>query len=115
MDEGMLHLARTLSTSRYPAAPPLIHLHLACATTNLKVVDYLGQVKCVDKIGLPKSGRAQDGMWSPESEQAGLGLELNPEAVEKVCGRYGYSTRGSCNNFLKTYKVDMKYDRLYVK
>jgi L-alanine-DL-glutamate epimerase-like enolase superfamily enzyme len=78
------HLAHAFNLPVAPHAYQLVHLHLACATPNLKIVEYLGFVEQGDKIvykefPLPD----KNGMWSPFPDKAGLGLELDPDAVKK--------------------------------
>ena len=66
-----------------PHAYQLIHLHLACATPNLKIVEYLGIIEEADKIFYKEFPEPIDGMWSPYPDRPGLGLELDPAAVKK--------------------------------
>jgi L-alanine-DL-glutamate epimerase-like enolase superfamily enzyme len=61
----------------------LVHLHLACCTPNLKVVEYLGVSEETDKIFYTEFPEPRDGMWSPYPDKPGLGLELSPHAVER--------------------------------
>ena len=77
------HLAHAFNLPVAPHAYQLIHLHLACATPNLKVVEYLGIAEESDKIVYKEWSAPKDGMWSPDPNKPGLGLELDPEAVEK--------------------------------
>ncbi|MCH8311333.1 MAG: mandelate racemase/muconate lactonizing enzyme family protein, partial [Chloroflexi bacterium] len=55
--------------------------HLACATPNLKVVEYMNVALQGDRIWYKEFPQQQNGMWSPFRDRPGLGLELNPEAV----------------------------------
>ena len=64
-----------------PHAYQVIHLHLACATPNLKVVEYLSQTEEGDRIWYSEFPEPRDGMWSPYPDHPGLGLELGPTAV----------------------------------
>ncbi|MCC6179679.1 MAG: mandelate racemase/muconate lactonizing enzyme family protein [Chloroflexi bacterium] len=66
-----------------PHAVQLVHLHLACATPNLKVVEYLGFSDETDRVWYTEFPEQKDGMWSPYPDRPGLGLELNPDAVRK--------------------------------
>jgi L-alanine-DL-glutamate epimerase-like enolase superfamily enzyme len=75
------HLAHAFNLPVAPHAYQLIHLHLACATPNLKVVEYLGTAEAVDKIVYKEWPEPKDGMWSPDPDKPGL--ELDPVAVEK--------------------------------
>jgi D-arabinonate dehydratase/D-galactarolactone cycloisomerase len=65
-----------------PHAFQLIHLHVACATPNLKVVEYLGSVERNDRVWYTEFPEPIDGMWSPYSDRPGLGLELDPEVLK---------------------------------
>ncbi len=78
------HLAHAFNLPVAPHAVQLVHLHLACATPNLKVVEYLGVVEEGDKVfyrefPLPDA----QGNWTPFKDKPGLGLELDPAAVKK--------------------------------
>ena len=77
------HLAHAFNLPVAPHAYQLIHLHLACATPNLKVVEYLGMAEASDRIVYKEWSEPKDGVWSPDPNKPGLGLELDPEAVEK--------------------------------
>jgi L-alanine-DL-glutamate epimerase-like enolase superfamily enzyme len=77
------HLAHAFNLPVAPHAVQLVHLHLACATPNLRVVEYLGTAEQTDKIWYTDFPEPKDGMWSPYSDRPGLGLELDPTAVRK--------------------------------
>ena len=78
------HLAHAFNLPVAPHAVQLVHLHLACATPNLRVVEYLGVSEETDKhLGTPSFPEPKDGMWSPYPDRPGLGLELSPKAVEQ--------------------------------
>ena len=77
------HLAHAFNLPVAPHAVQLVHLHLTCATPNLKVVEYLGLLEEADKIMYKEWPQPTDGMWSPLPDKPGLGLELTPLAVEK--------------------------------
>jgi L-alanine-DL-glutamate epimerase-like enolase superfamily enzyme len=77
------HLAHAFNLPVAPHAVQLVHLHLACATPNLRVVEYLGVSEETDKIFYTEFPEPKDGMWSPYPDKPGLGLELNPKSVEK--------------------------------
>jgi L-alanine-DL-glutamate epimerase-like enolase superfamily enzyme len=77
------HLAHSFNLPVAPHAVQLVHLHLTCATPNLKVVEYLGNSHEGDKIWYTEFPEHKDGMWSPYPDRPGLGLELDPHAVEK--------------------------------
>ena len=77
------HLAHAFNLPVAPHAYQLIHLHLTCATPNLKIVEYLGMAEASDRIVYKEWSEPKDGVWSPDPNKPGLGLELDPEAVEK--------------------------------
>jgi L-alanine-DL-glutamate epimerase-like enolase superfamily enzyme len=77
------HVAHAFNLPVAPHAVQLVHLHLACATPNLKVVEYMNTSLEGDKIWYTEFPQQKDGMWSPFPDKPGLGLELNPHAVEK--------------------------------
>jgi L-alanine-DL-glutamate epimerase-like enolase superfamily enzyme len=58
-------------------------LHLACCTPNLKVVEYLGVAEETDRIFYTEFPEPRNGMWSPDPDRPGLGLELDPHAIER--------------------------------
>ena len=76
------HLAHAFNLPVAPHAVQLVHLHLACATPNLKVVEYLGVSEEGDRIWYTDFPQPRNGMWSPYPDRPGLGLELSPQAVE---------------------------------
>ncbi|MCY4108975.1 MAG: mandelate racemase/muconate lactonizing enzyme family protein [Chloroflexi bacterium] len=63
----------------------LVHLHLACATPNMLVVEVLGTVEEADRILYKEFPVPSGPDWAPDSDKLGLGLELDPATVE----RYG--------------------------
>ena len=78
------HLAHAFNLPVAPHAVQLVHLHTACATPNLKVVEYLGVAEEGDKIfykDIPMPDNK--GNWTPFKDKPGLGLELDPTAVKK--------------------------------
>ena len=77
------HMAHAFNLPVAPHAVQLVHLHLACATPNLKVVEYLGMSLECDDIWYSETPAPVDGMWSPFPDRPGLGLELDPSAVER--------------------------------
>jgi L-alanine-DL-glutamate epimerase-like enolase superfamily enzyme len=79
------HLAHAFNLPVAPHAVQLVHLHLACCTPNLKVVEYLGVSEETDRLFYTEFPEPRDGMWSPYPDKPGLGLELDPHAIE----RYG--------------------------
>ena len=81
------HMAHGFNLPVAPHAVQLVHLHVACATPNLKVVEYMNTALEVDRIWYTEIPDQKDGMWSPFPDKPGLGLELNPEAVERYAVR----------------------------
>ncbi len=77
------HLAHAFNLPVAPHAYQLIHLHVACATPNLKVVEYLGAVEQSDRVWYTEFPETKNGMWSPDPKKPGLGLELDPDVVKK--------------------------------
>ena len=77
------HLAHSFNLPVAPHAVQLVHLHVACATPNLKVVEYMNIALEGDRIWYTDFPQQRDGMWSPFPDRPGLGLELEPYAVEK--------------------------------
>ena len=77
------HLAHAFNLPVAPHAVQLVHLHLACCTPNLKVVEYLGVSEEADRIFYTEFPEPKDGMWSPYPDRPGLGLELDPRAVAR--------------------------------
>lgn len=78
------HLAHAFNLPVAPHAYQLIHLPLACATPNLKIVEYLGVIEEADRIWYKEFPEPdKEGMWSPDPNKSGLGLDLDPVAVEK--------------------------------
>ena len=76
------HLAHAFNLPVAPHAYQLIHLHLACATPNLRIVEYLGVAEEFDRIVFREFAEPQHGFWSPNPHKPGLGLELDPVAVK---------------------------------
>ncbi len=81
------HMAHGFNLPVAPHAVQLVHLHVACATPNLKVVEYMNTALEVDRIWYTEIPDQKDGMWSPFPDKLGLGLELDPEAVERYAMR----------------------------
>lgn len=77
------HLAHAFDLPVAPHGVQLVHLHLCCATPNLKVVEYLKVAHDADKVWYTEFPEHENGMWSPFPDKPGLGLELDPAAVEK--------------------------------
>jgi len=77
------HLAHAFNLPVAPHAVQLVHLHLACCTPNLKVVEYLGVSEEADRVWYTEFPEPRDGYWSPYPDRPGLGLELSPTAISK--------------------------------
>jgi len=77
------HLAHAFNLPVAPHAVQLVHLHLACCTPNLKVVEYLGTADETDRLWYTEFPEQRDGYWSPYPDRPGLGLELSPDAIRK--------------------------------
>ena len=77
------HMAHAFNLPVAPHAVQLVHLHVACATPNLKVVEYMNTALEGDRVWYTEFPQQNDGMWSPFPDKPGLGLELDPYAVER--------------------------------
>ena len=77
------HMAHGFNLPVAPHGVQLVHLHLCCATPNLKVVEYLNVAEASDRIWYTEFPEQKDGMWAPYPDRPGLGLELSPDAVER--------------------------------
>ncbi len=77
------HLAAAFNLPVAPHAVSLVHLHLACCTPNLQVVEILGVQQAADRIWYTEIPEPVDGRWSPFSDRPGLGLTLNQDAVAR--------------------------------
>jgi L-alanine-DL-glutamate epimerase-like enolase superfamily enzyme len=58
------HLAHSFNLPVAPHAYQLVHLHLACATPNLKIVEYLGVGEQGDSVWYTEFPKPEDGNWS---------------------------------------------------
>lgn len=77
------HLAAAFNLPVAPHAVSLVHLHLACCTPNLDVVEILGVQQEADRIWFTEIPEPVGGMWSPFPDRPGLGLTLDPHAVAR--------------------------------
>jgi len=77
------HLAHAFNLPVAPHALQLAHLHVACATPNLKVVEYMNVALEGDSIWYTEFPRQKNGSWAPFHDKPGLGLELDHYAVSK--------------------------------
>ena len=77
------HIAHSFNIQIAPHAHQLVHLHLGCATPNLKVIEYMNTSLEIDRIFFNEFPQQKGGMWKPFHDKPGLGLDLNPKAVEK--------------------------------
>ena len=78
------HLAHSFNLPVAPHAYQLVHLHVACATPNLRIVEYLGVSERGDRVWYTEFPEPVDGMWSPYPDRPGLGLELDPDTVKRL-------------------------------
>ncbi|MEM7125329.1 MAG: mandelate racemase/muconate lactonizing enzyme family protein [Chloroflexota bacterium] len=76
------HLADAFNLPVAPHAYQLFHLHLCCAIPNLRIVEYLGVTEETDRIVFTEFQEPQNGLWSPDPNKPGLGLDLDPAAVK---------------------------------
>ena len=77
------HMAHSFNLPVAPHAAQVVHLHLACATPNLKAVEYMNTALEGDRVWYTEFPEPKEGMWSPFPDRLGLGLELDSHAVEK--------------------------------
>ena len=77
------HLAHSFNLPVAPHALQLAHLHVACATPNLKVVEYMNVSLDGDELWYIDFPKQKDGYWSPYPDKPGLGLELDHYSVVK--------------------------------
>jgi D-arabinonate dehydratase/D-galactarolactone cycloisomerase len=77
------HLAHAFNLPVAPHAYALPSLHLACATPNLRIVEYLGVEEEGYRLFFTEFPQPKDGLWAPYPDRPGLGVELDPKAVEK--------------------------------
>ena len=77
------HLAHSFDLPVAPHSVQLVHLHLACATPNLKVVEVLNVGLAGDRVWYTEFPDQKDGMWAPYPDRPGLGLKLDPDAVAR--------------------------------
>lgn len=77
------HLAHAFNLPVAPHAYALVALQVACATPNLRIVEYLGTEEQGYRAFFTDFPEPKDGMWAPYPDRPGLGVELNPETVRK--------------------------------
>ena len=80
-----LKVASLADAHGIPVAPhsyQLVHRHLCMAIPNLKIVEYLGTRECEDEIVYLDWEKPTNGIWRAEPGKYGLGLELDPEAIQ---------------------------------
>ncbi len=77
------HLAAAFNLPVAPHAVSLVHLHLACCTPNLQVVEILGVQQEADRRWYTAIPEPVNGLWSPFPDRPGLGLALDPHAVAR--------------------------------
>ena len=78
------HMAHAFNLPIAPHAAQLVHLHLACATPNLKLLEWLKVSAETDHVWYTDTPKPKDGLLAPFPDRTGLGLELDPYAVEKL-------------------------------
>ncbi len=76
-------LARVFNRPIAPHIAPAVHLHLACTIPNLKALEYRDVDVEADRGWYQDVPELKEGMWSPFPDRPGLGLELDPYAVER--------------------------------
>lgn len=77
------HIAQAFNLPVAPHALQLVHLHVACAIPNLKVVEYMNVSLEGDKVWYTDFPEQKNGTWSPFPDKPGLGLELDHYSVSK--------------------------------
>ena len=77
------HLAQAFNLPVAPHALQLVHLHVACAIPNLKVVEYMNVSLEGDKVWYTDFPEQKNGTLSPFPDKPGLGLELDHYSVSK--------------------------------
>ena len=77
------HVAHAFNLPVASHGMQLVHLHLGCATPNLKVVEYMNTLLEGDVEWYTEFPEQKNGTWAPFSDKLGLGLELNHHSVEK--------------------------------
>jgi len=77
------HMAQGFNLPVANHSQQLMSLHLACATPNLLVVEYVGVIEEADKFFYTEIPMPKDGMLSPFPDKPGLGLELKPDVAKK--------------------------------
>lgn len=77
------HLAHAYNLPVAPHSYQLVHLHLCCATPNLRLLEYLGVHEEADAMMFRAVPQPVNGMLAPFADKPGLGLELDPVAVQQ--------------------------------
>lgn len=81
--QKVAHLAQAFNVPITTHGFEQVSLHLGCATRNLKAVEELKIDRDVDEIWYTEIPGQRAGMAAPFEDRPGLGLELDPYAVEK--------------------------------
>ena len=76
------HLAEAFNIPVASHAYQLVHLHLACATPNMQVVEVLSTFEIADRAIFTEFPEPAGDNWAPDPKKLGLGLELDPVAVD---------------------------------
>ncbi len=77
-----VRLAKETDTPVASHAFQLVHLHLALATPNFLILEYMSILEACDSLWYADVPRPVNGMWAPFKDRPGLGVELSPEALE---------------------------------
>lgn len=78
------HLAHAFNLPVAPHAYAPVHLHLAMATPNLRVVEVLNMESASNERWFTELPPIQGGRWKPFADRPGLGLALHPDAVRRM-------------------------------
>jgi L-alanine-DL-glutamate epimerase-like enolase superfamily enzyme len=83
-----IHIAAAGGKTVLPHVFPPLHIHLACAFPNVEAVEIIPQESGADPLQalLRNCPAPVDGKMSP-SEEPGVGIALNWEAIEGVARR----------------------------
>lgn len=77
------HMAEAFNLPVTPNEMQLVHLHVACAIPNLKVLEYMKTDLEVDKLWYTEIPEQKNGYLSPFSNKPGLGLQLDHYSISQ--------------------------------
>ncbi len=77
------HMAQAFNVPMTTHGFEQVSLHLGCAITNLKAIEELKIERDADEVWYTELPEQRDGMSAPFRDRPGLGLELDPYAVER--------------------------------